>query len=350
VLRGSLHVLVPDGIDDQARPSGGNRYDRRLVDELRVLGHQVHEHAAGGAWPDPSPSDTHGVGALLVALPDGATVLVDGLVASAVPEVLLRHVARLRVLVLVHLPLGVLSPSRRPGECALFLHAAGVVTTSGWTRAWLVEHYGLPEGHLHVAVPGSDLAEPATGTAGGGALLCVGAVTPIKGHDVLVAALAGLVDLPWRCTVVGSVGVDPDFAEQVRRQVADAGLAGRVTFTGVRTGPDLDATYAAADLLVLPSRAETYGMVVTEALARGVPVIATRTGGTPESMGTTAVGAVPGLLVPPGDAGALGAALRAWLTHPDLRAGARAAAGERRGSLPGWAETAAAVSRALGTW
>jgi glycosyltransferase involved in cell wall biosynthesis len=343
----TVHVVVPEGIDDPARPSGGNRYDRRLVDELRTLGWQVHEHAAAGTWPDPSPADAHCLGVLLAALPDGATVLVDGLVASAMPDLLLHHADRLRLVVLVHLPFGVLSASRRPEESALLARASGAVTTSRWTRDWLVDHYRLDPERLDVAVPGTDAADPVTGSPGGGNLLCVGAVAPAKGQDVLVRALAGLADLSWRCTIVGSSAVDAAFVAQVREQIADAGLAARVVLAGVRTGAALDAAYAAADLLVLPSRAETYGMVVTEALARGLPVVASRTGGTSESLGTTRDGRVPGLLVAPGDAHALEVALRSWLEEPALRACVREAAGERRPLLPTWAGTAARVARAL---
>ena len=101
-------------------------------------------------------------------------------------------------------------------------------------------------------------------------------------------------------------------------------------FTGPRTGADLAAAYAAADVLVLASRGETYGMVVTEALARGLPVIATAVGGLPEALGRGPGGDLPGLLVPPDDPAALAAALRRWLGEPDLRQRLRQSAAERR--------------------
>ena len=115
-------------------------------------------------------------------------------------------------------------------------------------------------------------------------------MTPGKGHDVLLDALATVTDLSWRCACVGSLDRDPAFADALRRRVRDGGLADRVCFPGPRTGADLDRSYAAADLLVLASRAETYGMVVTEALARGLPVVATDVGGVPEALGTAPTG------------------------------------------------------------
>jgi glycosyltransferase involved in cell wall biosynthesis len=343
----TVQVVVPEGIDDPARPSGGNRYDRRVCTELAATGWSVREHAVAGAWPNPGPADLDALGAVLAGMPDDAVALVDGLVASAAPDVIRGCAARLRVVVLVHLPLGAVARSRRQSEAAMLACVAAVVTTSAWTRSWLVEHYGLDPDRVHVAVPGTDPAGLVAGTPSGGAFLCVGAVTPIKGHDVLVDALADAGPRPWTCHCVGSLEVDPTFVGRLRTQVGCAGLADRVVLTGPLTGADLGAAFHEADVLVLASRAETYGMVVTEALARGLPVIATRTGGTSEALGAAPDGAVPGLLVPPEDPPALAAALRAWLEDPGLRARTRRAARDRRPTLPGWPDTAAAISAAL---
>ena len=200
---------------------------------------------------------------------------------------------------------------------------------------------------MHVAEPGVDAARLAPGTAAGDALLCVAALTPDKGHDVLLDALATATDLSWRCACVGSLDRDPAFADRVRRRAWKGGLRDRVGFPGPRTGPELDRAYAAADLLVLASHAETYGMVVTEALARGLPVLATEVGGVSEALGHGEDGTRPGLLVPPGDPAALGAALRAWLEDAELRDRLRRAARERRATLRPWAATASAVADVL---
>ena len=154
---------------------------------------------------------------------------------------------------------------------------------------------------------------------------------------MLLDALATATDLSWRCACVGSLDRDPAFADGVRRATRNEGLGDRVRFPGPRTGPELDRAYAAADLLVLASHAETYGMVVTEALARGLPVLAAEVGGVTEALGHGEDGTRPGLLVPPGDPAALGAALRAWLGDAELRGRLRRAARERRASLRGLA-------------
>jgi glycosyltransferase involved in cell wall biosynthesis len=161
-------------------------------------------------------------------------------------------------------------------------------------------------------------------------------VTAHKGHDVLLDALARVVDLPWRCVCVGALDREPAFVADLRLRLATNGISDRVAFVGVRTGSGLDRSYAAADALVLASHGETYGMVVTEALARGLPGIVSSVGGLPEALGGTRAGGRPGLLVPAGDSVALAGALRRWLTDAPLRARLRAAAQERRSILSGW--------------
>ncbi len=343
-------VVVPDGVDDPARPSGGNAYDRRVCRGLAAAGWAVREEPVPGSWPDADGSSHRSLAELLGAAAAGTTVLLDGLVASGAPDVLVPHASRLRLVVLVHLPLGVtsLDPSVRAGERAVLSAATAVLTTSRWTRRWLLESCGLPAGRVHVAEPGVDPAPLSTGSRSGGRLLCVAAVTPLKGHDVLLEALAEVRDLPWTCDCVGSLDRDPAFVERLRRRAGSLSVADRVRLLGARTGPRLDARYRSADALVLPSRFETYGMVLTEALARGLPVLATSVGGLPETLGVLPDGCRAGLLFPPEDPAALAVALRRWLVEDDLRSALRAAARRRRTGLAGWEATTRSVARVLG--
>lgn len=341
-MTGPVHVVLPASVDDRSRPSGGNVYDNRLCDELGAVGWSVLRRPVAGAWPTPDRAAVAALDAVLDAVPDGEPVLVDALVASAAPEVVGRHLRRLHVVVLVHLPLGTGDRARRDGEARMLRAVAAVVTTSTWTRTWLLEEYAVAPSRTTVAVPGADPAALATGTSSGGSFVCVGAVTRLKGHDLLVEALLKLDAGSWECTCVGSLDVDPGFANGLRERAPSG-----VRFTGPLLGADLHAAYRAADVLVLPSRTETYGMVATEALAHGLPVIAAETGGVPEALGLSSDGRPPGLLVPPEDAGALAHALRTWLEDPALRACARRDAEDRRTTLPSWRETAARVAAAL---
>lgn len=337
----TLHAVLPGDVDDPDSPSGGNRYDRRVLDGLSAAGWSVHEHPVAGDWPHPAPANRAALAGMLGALPSGSLVLLDGLVAGAVPEILAPNAGRLRLVVLVHLPLG------GSAERAALRHATVVVATSTWTRRWLLDRYRLPADRVRVAVPGVDRAAAVPGSTAGGRLLCVAAVTPHKGHDTLVAALAAVGELDWRCDCLGPLGRDPGFVERLRRQIAALGLAQRVRLVGPRTGPALATGYATADLLVLASRVETYGMVVTEALARGVPVLTTTAGGLPATLGRAPDGAAPGLLVPPDDPAALAGALRRWLTDPTLRNRLRRAARDRRETLTDWTTTTMSLAAAL---
>ncbi|MQY03597.1 glycosyltransferase family 4 protein [Actinomadura macrotermitis] len=320
----TLYFVVPE---DMGAPSGGNVYDRRICAALAARGRAVREVAGAGA---------------LAALPDGAAVLMDGLVACGVPEIVVPQAARLRAGVLVHLPLADetgLPPDRAADldarERATLRAVRAVVATSGWGARRLAARHGLER--VRVVRPGTDPAPLAPGTDGVSRLLCLGSVTPAKGQDVLVRALAGVADLPWTCELAGPLTRAPDHVARLRALITGCGLDGRVHLTGVRPRACLDT----ADLLVLPSRVETFGMVVTEALARGVPVLASDVGGVPEALGGA------GLLAPPDDVPALSAALRRWLTEPALRTDLRASARARRGTLDGWAEAARQLDAVL---
>lgn len=349
-----LYAVLPGDVDDVTVPSGGNIYDRRVCQEMAAGGWLVHEIAVDGAWPRPDAAARAQLARSLAALPDGAHVLLDGLVACGVPELIVPQAGRLRLTVLVHLPLA--AETGTPPDVAADLDAreretlhavAAVVATSPWAGRRLVDHHDLPGDRVHVVVPGTEPAPLAPGTDGASGLLCVAAVTPRKGQDVLVEGLATLTDAPWRCVCTGTLRRDPGFVAQLRRLIGQHGLGDRVQLSGPRTGQRLAATYAAADLVVLASRAETYGMVVTEALARGIPVLAAAVDGVPETLGRAPDGTMPGMLVRPDDPTALAVALRRWLGEPELRHRLKSSARHRRDALAGWDVTARRLAGVL---
>lgn len=341
-----MHVVLPGDIDDPATPSGGNRYDRRLCQGLAAAGWSVPELPVAGGWPHPDTAERNALDRALAGIPDGSLVLLDGLVACAAPEVVVPQATRLRQVVLVHLPLADETGLSRAEAAELndreqrtLRTAAAVVATSDWAAQQLVRRHGLPAARVHVAAPGVDPAPLAPGTDGASRLLCVASVTPRKGHDLLVEALSTLSELSWRCDCVGRLTGADAFVERVRRLAAEHGLADRLRLLGPLAGEELAASYAAADLMVLPSRAETYGMVVTEALARGIPVLAAAVDGVPQALGHAPDGSLPGMLVPPDDPAVLAGALRRWFTEPGTRDRLRAAARGRRDTLHGWEVT-----------
>jgi glycosyltransferase involved in cell wall biosynthesis len=336
---------------DRDTPTGGTVYDQNLVTELRALGIAIRLHRLADPWPETDPSTQANLARALRAQP---ACLVDGILAGTSPEVVAAAVeAGHAVTLVVHLPISDelgLDPARRERYAALegqaVRAASGVVCPSHWCAAELRRRYGRSD--LGVATPGVAPAPAARGSQHSGLprLLTLASLTPTKDQLTLVRAFALLTDLAWSADLVGFDVADPGYAARVRHEVAEAGLADRIRVTGALTGSALDQRWDAADLLVLPSRVETFGLVVTEALARGIPAIVSAGTGAVEALQQGATGptdAMPGTAVPPGDPTALAAVLWRWLTEPPLRRAWRQSALARRGNLPGWQRTAEAV-------
>ena len=320
---------------------------------MAKAGWDVQVTTVAGALPVPGPGARADLARIVSAIPDGETVLIDGLIASPAAAQLLPHTGRIRMTVLLHMPLATAvdahhDASAERSERAVLRAAAGVVVTSEWTRQQILTRYAIPACRVHVARPGVDrVAAPARPVRG--RMICVGVLGWHKGQDLLVEALADLADRDWHCVLAGSLDRDPDFVEQLRARITRLGYGHRVSLTGVLTGASLSHAYATADLLVAPSRSETYGMTVTEALAHGLPVMAASVGGLPEALGSTADGTRPGQLVPPGDPAALAAALGKWLGDERHRRRLRAAAQRRRSTLRGWEQATQEIAIALTT-
>jgi glycosyltransferase involved in cell wall biosynthesis len=349
----SVEFLVPG---DLQSATGGYGYDRRIIAGLREAGWRVNVHALDGSFPFPTAVALEHANAVFSGIDDGALVVADGLALGAMPEVAQRHARRVRVIALVHHPLAVETGLSREdasrleqSERAALRSARHVVVTSEATADALAP-YGVTRARISVIVPGTDEAPLAAGSwdrsrarDGSVHLLSVATLTPRKGHDLLVHALAALTALPWTLTCVGSLTRGaPETVAALRRQIHQAGLDQRISLVGEMTGDALEAAYQSADLFVLPTRHEGYGMVVAEALARGIPVISTRTGAIPDLVGPSA-----GLLVPPDDGVAFQDALARVLSDAALRASLREGAHRARERLPRWPQSCAKMSQVL---
>jgi glycosyltransferase involved in cell wall biosynthesis len=343
--------VVPEGFDDPGQPTGGNIYDRRVCAGLAEAGWEVQVAPVAAAWPVPEAGARAELARIVAAIPDGEIALIDGLIASPTAAQLLPHAGRIRMTVLLHMPLATALDARHDAsalrsERAVLGAATSVVVTSEWTRQQILSGDKIPACRVHVARPGVDrVAAPARPIRGH--LMCVGTLGPHKGQDLLVEALAELADLDWQCVLAGPLDRDPDFVDELQARITCLGYGRRVRLAGILTGAALSHAYTTADLLVAPSRSETYGMAVTEALAHGVPVLAAAVGGLPEALGASASGTLPGQLVPAGDPAALAAAIGDWLGDERHRDRLRAAARKRRSNLSGWEQTSLEVANAL---
>lgn len=351
----TLHVLVPGSLGQR---TGGYVYDAHIVAGLRRLGWRVAVHELEGTFPGPDDRARQQLDSTLAGVPHGSIALVDGLAAGGHPEPIDRHAGRLRIVALVHHPLadetGLLETERDRFimlEREALEACAGVIVTSAFTTTRL-EALGIARARIRVARPGTEFAARARGPKPGRPpqLLCVASITPRKGQDVLVNALARIRHLPWHCMCVGSATRDIAYADTVRRQVASMNLGTRIEFVGECDRDALDDLYDASSIFVLPSHYEGFGMVLSEALARGLPIVSTTGGAIPSTVPPDAA-----VLVSPGDdealAGALGSLLEEGETggSGSTRREALAAAGRRHAAtLPTWDATVLDFERAIG--
>lgn len=333
---------------DLKSPTGGYAYDRRVMERLPDFGVNVVHLPLPGSFPNPSDGDVAETMRTLQARPRPSILVVDGLAFGAFTKPMLDALEG-RVIALVHHPLFLetgLSHARkvelRETETIALERADHIIVTSRATKRILTEHMNLAMHRMTVAEPGTDPAGRATGTGVPLHILAVGAVMPRKGYDVLIEALSKITDLDWRMTIAGALDRHPAAVDTLRASIDNHKLAERVNLAGKVVPATLDRFYESADLFVSASLFEGYGMVLAEAMARGLPIV-TATGG---AAGDTAGQAVA-LHVEAGNADELAHALRQALTDKKLRDQLADAAWDAGRALPTWTETARRVAAVI---
>ena len=331
--------------------SGGYIYNQHMVEGLADRGWPVEVRELDGSFPWPTPNALAEADAVMAGLAPASVAVIDSLALGAMPNLVVREAQRVQIVALVHLPLtasvGLDAKSGARFERAerQALRAVSRVVVTGTAALPLLSRYDLPPDHVAVVEPGVDPAPLARGSSFRSVsptsarphmppvhLVSVATVNQGKGHDVLVRALAALPRSDWRLSCVGNVTRDAVAVGRLRTLLQELHLTDQVSLVGELEGQALAACYDSADVFVLASLRETYGMAVAEALARGLPVVGTATGAIQDLVGSHA-----GLVVPPGDVPAMTNVLARVIRDPDLRArlaeGARAA----RDRLPSWA-------------
>jgi glycosyltransferase involved in cell wall biosynthesis len=335
---------------DLATPTGGYAYDRRMIAELQALGWQVYVIDLGGGFPRPGAEAKAAAGSKLAAAPERCPIVVDGLAFGVLPEAAGELRERNPLIALVHHPLA-FETGLPPADAEALMKSErdalasthGVIVTSPSTATLLSEDYDVPLDLITVACPGTDRGTMARGSADGTLrLISVGAVVPRKGFDVLIEALAPLASLPWRLTIAGDRTRDPTATAQLDTDIARHGLGGRIEMLGVVERHRLDALYADADLFVLASRFEGYGMAYAEALARGLPIVGTTAGAVPDTVPPSA-----GILVEPNDVKALARTLRMLIENRKEREWLAAGARKAAETLPTWQDSARLFAAAI---
>jgi glycosyltransferase involved in cell wall biosynthesis len=336
---------------DLATPTGGYGYDRRIIQELRGLGWQVDVADIGSDFPFPSTAQRATALSILSAVPSGCPIVLDGLAFGALPEAgTLR--SRTPLIALVHQPLALdtgldaaQADTFRKTERAALAAAAHVVVTSEATARIMVADYKVPVQRISVVRPGNDPAPPALGSDDGVVrLLSVGSVVPVKGYDLLMAALATLADVPWQLTIAGDRTRDRTAAARLDADIESYGFSDRVAVLGAVSPERVNELYLTSDIFVLASRFEGYGMAIAEAIAHGLPVISTKAGAIPDT-----VPAGTGLLVPPDNARKLAQALRHLICDGGERRRLARNARAHAAQLPTWQRSGVLFARAIDT-
>ncbi len=332
----AVTFLLP-GLLDQL--TGGYLFDRKVVEGLRAASRTVAVVELAGRYPDADDGARTVVATALAGLPDGSVAVIDGLALPAFGDCLMSAAKRLRLIGFIHHPLSLetgLSDAAARNyaalEARLWPLLRGIICPGAHTARAVIAA-GVAAQRVEVVAPGT--VKPAnTGTRNASAtmhLLAVGTVVPRKGHLLLVNALAGLREFDWHLTCIGSLERDRAAAAALRNAIAAHQLDDRVTLAGEQPAELLADAYRHADIFVLPSYHEGYGMAYAEALAHGLPVIATSAGAIPDTVPANAA-----LLVPPGDVAALSTALRQIFTDAALRNRLAANAALAAAALPDW--------------
>ncbi|OFW16653.1 MAG: hypothetical protein A3H29_13550 [Acidobacteria bacterium RIFCSPLOWO2_02_FULL_67_21] len=387
----SVVLAAPGPLDAR---TGGYVYNRRILGELARRGWAVSTLELDPSFPSPTPAALEQAAGSLQAIPDGTIVVVDSLALGAMPAVVVREASRLRVVALVHLPLAATAgldaatAARFRHDEGIALRAAALVIVTGRAALPLLVPYGIPDDRVlviepgtdrplrndppHVAglkpgttnsyvvpgfsradppayvVPGFSRADPPAYVVPGFSradtvmLICVATIKAGKGHELLLATLGAVPHSNWHLTCAGSLTRDTATVDRVRAAIERFHLEDRVTLAGALEGDALEACYEQADVFVMATQQETYGMAVAEALAHGLPVVATRTDAVVDLVGDEA-----GLLVPVDDEPSLRDALTRIIGDASLRA--RLAEGARRAGsrLPTWDEASRKMAQAF---
>lgn len=339
-----LYFAIPGDINTL---TGGYAYDRRLSAELHALGHTVKHLPLSKQFPSPDAQALANAKAQFAALPDHAIVIADGLAYGVMETIAEQHCERLNIIALCHHPLMLEAGLSALQTQQLFhseqraLNAAkAVIVTSETTGKILTKQFAIPAAKIRVALPGTDRQTFALCNGNPPVLLTLATLTRRKAHDVLIDALAQIQQREWTARFVGGLDFDPEWVAMLKHKVASYGLEQRILFIG--TASDSAREYSEADIFVLPSLFEGYGMVFAEALSFGLPIVAARAGAVPDVVPDTA-----GILVAPNDATALGDALHNLLSDSALRQQLQTGAQAAAKTLPRWTDTAEAVARLI---
>ena len=337
-------VFAIPGDPDQR--TGGYIYETSVLRSLNQVGCATELMRLPDSFPAPTPDDMVQTIGLLQQVPSERVIILDGFLVGALDPAAIAEIKAPMVGV-VHHPLGLetgLSADRAAflmrNEAAVLRQINHVVVPSPHTRQILIQGFNVPAEKITVALPGFLQPHVDPTPVDPPLILSVGLLVPRKGHDVLIEALSKITDLDWQAAIVGKQHA-PRLAEALADRCKTLGLKEKIRFTGELTEKALNNWFNAASIFALATRYEGYGMVLSEAMMFGLPIVSCRTGAVPDTLGDA------GLPVPVDDPDAFAAALRNILTNAELRSRLKGAAQARAASLPTWLETARQIATTI---
>ena len=295
----------------------GQVYARSMTSALRNLGQQAD--VMEGDRP---------------TFPQAAMPIVDGFLLPHLLPRLPELVARGAVAVVHHI-------SARAGRDAGAREAVGVIertmlpalrcviATSQLVAERLQQEFGLVG--VKVVAPGMGNLPRNTPSDGPVQVLSAGVLTPRKGHDVLLHAMARLSDLDWQLTIAGTAARDPTHAGQLLALVPELGLTGRATVVENPDAETMERLWHSADVFASATRWEGYPAGVTEALRRGLPIVVTAGGAAADLVSADA-----GIVCALDDMPTLSKCLRRILFSKALRDSMAEGAWQTGQALPSW--------------
>ncbi|MEO9901817.1 MAG: glycosyltransferase family 4 protein [Nisaea sp.] len=341
----SVHFIVPGPLETL---TGGFIYDRYMVEGLKAAGRLGMVHELTGDFPRAAPYDVAAGAAVLSGLPDRVCCVIDGLALTALGQAVLQHAPRLDIVAMIHHPLADETSLSETEQAAFFeaekvvlKEVARIVVSSRRTAERLTD-FGVHPSSVYVVEPGiANWVRPGTSLDDGPIrILSVGTLTRRKGHDVALRALADCRDLDWRLDIVGDAR-DAAHASELTALVGELELDERVSFHGEVPEDELARMHATSGLFLSAAHHEGFGMALADAVAAGLPVLATHEGA------ASAVVCQAAHLVPAGEVSTLSEALRGLLQEPDARQKLAARSRAEAGGLSDWDSAAAAFQRAV---
>ena len=335
-----IAFIIPGDIN---LPTGGYRYDKEIINAWENSGVEVELISLEGNYPFPSEKEKQSAIDSIKDFPKADIAIVDGLLGGASPNFLKALSQRMPVSALIHHPLCLengldadtakgLETSERHG----LEFVENIVTTSPATAKTVAKLFNFDATKIHTVLPGVTRAEISRGSQNSTVnLLCVGSLIERKGHRFLLEALSQLNHLDWRLDCYGSTDFDTKLFAELTKMLETSEHSDKIKFHGAVSDTTLEAAYLNADIFVLPSLYEGYGMVYAEAIVRGLPIIATRAGAIPQTVPETC-----GILVEPENIEMLKQAIEELISDKELREQYRKAAIREEPNFPTWQKSA----------